>query len=157
MPDLVDVKSKDALYFKLAREIAVDLHDIQTILKNNEINQAEWEVIQRDARFRQILTAAVEAWNRADNTPERVKLKSGVLIEEWLLEANTRIHDKTEGLTAKTEVVKVLARLAGMGERATADAGTGQRFSVTINLGGGGTFAKEVTPKVTTIEHQEAD
>lgn len=157
MASHVDTKSKSDLYFKLAREIAVDLHEIETILKNNQINPDEWETIKTDPAFGRILSACVEAWNRAENTSERVKLKSGVLIEEWLLEANARIHDTKELLTAKTEVVKVLANLAGMGKAAPAEGGGGQRFSVTINLGGDRQFAKEVTPEVTTIDHSPTE
>src|SRR5262245_7557246 len=108
--------SKDVQYLRLAREIAADLYEIQTILKNNNINPDQWEAIKEDPRFLALLESEIVAWNAASNTHERTKLKAGMLIEEWLLEANTRIHDKGEGLAGKTEVVKLLARIAGMGQ-----------------------------------------
>jgi hypothetical protein len=144
--------SKDVQYLRLAREIAADLYEIQTILKNNNVNSEQWEAIKADPRFLALLESEVAAWNAAGNTHERTKLKAGMLIEEWLLEANTRLHDGKEALPAKTEVAKLLARLAGMGnERVDATAGLGgERFSITINLGADTKlqFQKEVTPKV---------
>jgi hypothetical protein len=58
-----------------------------------------------------------------------------MLLEEFLPEATQRIHDSGETLTAKTELVKTLARIAGMGERAATEGGGGAGFTVTINLG----------------------
>jgi hypothetical protein len=144
--------SKDVQYLRLAREIAADLYDIETILKNNNINSDQWSVISADPRFSTLLQAEVEAWNAASNTHERTKLKAGMLMEEWLLEANARLHDGKETLAAKTEVAKLLARLAGMGvERGDPTGGMGgERFQITINLGADHklSFQKELPAKV---------
>ena len=147
----------DVKLLRVAREIAMDLNDTQTILKNNQINPSEWERLKGDPRFLRVLEVEVIAWQAAGNTHERTKLKAGALIEEWLLEANARIHDSAESLAAKTEVVKLLARIANMGqERGDAAADAGGRFQVTINLGADHklNFVKEVTPQV--IEHEPA-
>lgn len=115
----------------------MDLNEVQTILDNNQIDQSRWETIQKDPRFVRLLESEIAAWGAAGNTAERTKLKAGMLIEEWLSEANARIHDKSEPLPAKTEVVKVLAGIAGMGKDRGENSGGmgGERFSVTINLG----------------------
>jgi hypothetical protein len=144
----------DVQFLRIAREIAMDLNDIETILKNYQITSEQWDTIKVDRRFLTLLESEVAAWNTAGNTHERAKLKAGALIEEWLLEANARIHDPKELLSAKTEVVKLLARIAHMGEqRAGEGAGAGGRFSVVINLGDGKklSFVKDVTPQV--IDH----
>lgn len=135
MSTLPTVYTRDVELLKLAREIATDLFDTETILKNHHIPTEEWERIKRDARFQQILRSELEAWHAASNTHERTKLKAGALIEEWLGEANARLYDKNETLPAKTELVKVLARVAGMGERAVGEGSSGERLTVTINLG----------------------
>jgi hypothetical protein len=146
----------DVQFLRIAREIAMDLNDIETILKNYHLTSKQWDDIKCDPRFLTLLESEVAAWNTAGNTHERTKLKAGALIEEWLLEANQRIHDPKELLSAKTEVVKLLARIANMGnERGdAAGASLGERFSVTINLGADHKlqFTKTVTPKV--IEHE---
>ena len=137
-------------FLRIAREIAMDLNDIETILKQYQLTPKQWESVQRDPQFLRLLEAEIAAWNAAGNTHERTKLKAGALIEEWLLEANQRIHDKNEALSAKTEVVKLLARVAGMGqERTDGTSAGGDRFQVTINLGAEKSLKfSKVTPKV---------
>ncbi len=138
-------------YLRLAREIAMDLNDVQTILKNHNLTSKEFDRIKSDARFISLLESEIAAWTAAGNIHERTKLKAGALIEEWMLEANARINDPKELLSAKTEVVKLLARIAEMGsDRGMVAAGGGERFQVTINLGGDHKleFSKTVTSKV---------
>ena len=137
---------------RIAREIAIDLYPIETILKNNQIDPDQFEKIKADPRFLRLLDSEVSAWNAANNTLERTKLKAGALIEEFLPEANQRIHDPDETLTAKNELIKTLTRIAGMGlDRANIEGMGGEKFSVTINLGAQKLeFKHEVTQK--TIE-----
>jgi len=126
----------DATLVKLARELAIDHYDIETILKRHQITDEAWEGIKATPRFTQLLTSEIEAWQSALNTNERVKLKAAAVIEEWLEEATTSLHNKNETLPAKTEVAKLVARLAGMGiSNIGVEGGSGDRFSVTINLG----------------------
>lgn len=150
MAEAISLYSQDTLYLRVAREIAIDLYDVETILKNNKIDQSDFERIKKDPRFLALLESEVSAWNSAGNTLERTKLKAGAMLEEFLPEANTRIHDKAETLSAKTELLKALMRIAGMGERVAGDAPTGERFTVTINLGSDHKlkFDNAVTPKV---------
>jgi hypothetical protein len=126
---------QDTLLLRVAREIAINLHDIETILSNNQISPEAWERIKSDPRFQRLLDGEVQAWHAAGNTTERTKLKAGALIEEFLPEANARLHDRGESLAAKTELMKTLARVAGMGERAAIEGASGGGFTVTINLG----------------------
>lgn len=127
------VFERETLLLRLAREVASDLHDIQTILKQYSIEPKQWETIKTDPRFLKHLEAAMVEWNAAGNTPERVKLKSAMLIEEWLPTANTLAHG-TDGLSAKTELMKFIASLAQMG-KGQADVQAGGGFKITINLG----------------------
>lgn len=128
---------RDTKILRLAREIAVDHDDLETILERHQIEPKDWEDIRRDPRFLQILESEVAAWNSALNTHERTKLKAAALIEEWLPEANARLHDSKENLPAKVELGKLLARIAGMGLNGVGVEGGGaEKFSVTINLGG---------------------
>lgn len=126
----------DVILLKLAREIAIDHETLPEILKRHGITSDRWESLQKSPVFLKILEAEVIAWHGAGNTHERTKLKAAALVEEWLPEANARIHDKDENLPAKVELGKLLARIAGMGlNDATIAGGGGEKFSVTINLG----------------------
>lgn len=146
----------DALLVKLAREIAMDINPIQTILKQYSIDPETWAKLQSNARFQSVLASEVEVWQSALNTHERVKAKAAAMIEEWLPELNNRLHDQEEALPAKIEAGKMLTKIAGMDNTRgdVAGAGGGERFTVTINLGADTkpiTIEKE-TQKV--IEHE---
>jgi len=148
---LTTVYEQDAIYLRIAREIAINLYDTETVLKNNGIDSDRFERIRNDPRFIRLLEAELTAWNAPGNIQERTKLKAGALIEEFLPEANARIHDPKETLTAKNELIKTLTRIAGMGlERAGSAEGGGSGFTVTINLGSDQKleFRNAVTPQV---------
>lgn len=140
----------DATFVKLAREVAMGMNDISSILEKTNIDQNTWETISKHPRFRAILEQEVLAWESATNTNERVRVKSAAIVEEWLPELFTRMHDPAENLNAKIEAGKLVARLAGMGVSNAQVTEGGERFSVTINLGADNQlkFEKELPPKV---------
>jgi hypothetical protein len=143
----------DVILLKLAREVAMDMRDIPQILELHGVTQGEWEVISTLPRFQDYLRSSLEEWNSAANTADRVKLKSLAFVEEALPEFFARAHDPREALPAKVEVLKAVARFAGVG--GSVDAGiTGERLSVTINLGADQQLKieKNITPQGNVIE-----
>lgn len=151
MPELTKLTSSnsDVTMLKLVREIAMDIQPIDDILKTHGIGSDEWEEIQENPHFTQYLRNAMEEWQSATNTAERVKLKSMAFVEEALPEFFARAHDPKEPLAAKTEVLKTIAKFAGVG--GTVDgAVAGERMVVTINLGADNQLRieRDVTPQV---------
>ena len=118
----------------IAREIAIDILPLEKVLEINSISPEEWADLQRNTRFMQLLEGEIAAFRGALNTSDRVKMKSAAAIEEWLPELYARINDPKEPLNAKIEGAKLLARLGGVGEKAI-DASSGERVSITINMG----------------------
>jgi hypothetical protein len=139
----------DLTLIKLAREIALDHHDTETILKRYRITPEKWAKIKDNPRFTQLLVSEMTAWHSAVNTQERTKFKAAALIEEWLEEGNARLYDSREALNHKVELVKVLAKIAGMDRSDLPGGSTADRFSVTINLGADAKlhFEKERSPQ----------
>lgn len=137
-------------YISLAREIARDMNPIKTIIESRQIDANEWERIQANPHFQRVLSAEVEAWQSANNVGERVRLKALHFVEEALPEFFQRAHDPRETLNAKTEVLKTITRLAGIGNSVGETGAMGEKFSVTINLGADQTLKieKTVTPQV---------
>jgi hypothetical protein len=128
----------------------MDIHPIETILKQYSLSAEDWAKLQENPRFRNLLATEVETWHSAMNTTERVKAKSAAMLEEWLPELNNRLHDTEETLNSKIEGGKMLSKLAGMDGRAEIAAG-GERFTFTINLGAAAApiqIVKDVTPAV---------
>lgn len=155
MTDLVPMtKFTDVTLVKLARELAMEIHPLEDILKAHQIEPKLWEIIQENPRFHALLETETAQWNGALNTSERVKIKAAALIEEWLPEANERVHDKHETLSSKTELAKLVRDLAGFSRNGMSVEGGGERFSVTINLGADAQlkFEKQLPPKVIDAE-----
>lgn len=149
VPAEISSSSNDVIMLKLARELAMDIQPLEKILEIHELSSDQWEEIQRNPRFKSYLRGAMEEWQSATNTAERVKLKSMAFVEEALPEFFARAHDPKEPLAAKTEVLKTIAKFAGVG--GTVDgAVAGERLTVTINLGADNQLRieKDVTPQV---------
>lgn len=126
--------SNDLILLKLARELAMDMRSLDDILAAHAVSYDDWLKISKLERFQNYLQQMIEEWQSATNTSERVRLKSMAFVEEALPEFYARAHDPKEGLSAKVEVLKTVARFAGVG--GSVDSGvTGDRLSVTINLG----------------------
>jgi len=141
----------DVTLSKLARDIAWDIYPLETVLGNYNVTQEEWQAIKEMPRFQRYLENEIATWANADNTAERVKIKSQALIEDYLPEIYERMIDPTENLPAKVEAAKFIGKLAGLGnERSAGDVSTGEKVSITINLGEDRklTFEKDVTPVI---------
>jgi hypothetical protein len=136
----------------LAREIAMNIHPLPDILKRLNITERQWEDIQRDTRFRGYLEDAVITWQGALNGSERIKVKSLAAIEDWLSTAYGYLHEEKHNLRDKTELAKLIARLAGVGEKVMGELPAGEKISITINMGEESVHAeKTIIPKI--IDH----
>lgn len=137
----------DLTFVKLARELAMGITPFETILSNNHIDLDVWETIQKHPRFLQLLETELSDWGSALNTHERVKLKSAAMMEEWLPEAYSRMTDPNENLNSKTELAKLVTKLAGMGlTNASIEGGGAEKISININLGADKiSFQKDIT------------
>lgn len=126
----------DKFFVVLAREIAMDIQELDVILKNHDVDQARWSQIMANPRFRMLLDQQVKEWNNALNTGERVKLKALAAIEEAMPEFFQRMHDPQENLPAKVKILEAFGNIAGLGKNQQgAPGGGGEKFSVTINIG----------------------
>lgn len=123
------------------------IHDLDAILERAGVAADQWARVAKNKRFQGILRNEIEAWNGALNTHERVKIKSAVILEDWLPELHARLHDKDESLNSKIEGGKLAASLAGLGRQAQVG-GAAENLVVTINLGADHNikFEKNITP-----------
>lgn len=122
---------------KVARELAIGIYEIEEILKNNEISLREFEAWRTNPRFLSYLQTEREAWNSAVNAPERIKLKSAVVLEEFIVEAHGALHDRKTPLNQRVELGKLLTKMAGIGETKLVGGAGGSGFQLTINIGPG--------------------
>lgn len=134
----------------LAREIALDIHPIETILDSLKIDSTQWEAIQKSTYFRAALTEEVQYWAGTPNVAERIKIKFLTMLEESAEEMWLRVHDPKEALSAKTELWKMMMRGAGIGVSQVDATGGAERISININMGADAKLSveKDVTPRV---------
>lgn len=112
----------------------MDMRSVEDILVTHEVTQSQWEAIANHPVFQAYLRSAVEEWQSATNTQERVRLKSLSFVEEALPEFFARAHDPKETLAAKIEVLKTISKFAGVGGNVDGVI-AGERMVVNINLG----------------------
>lgn len=142
--------AQELVFLKLAREIAMAVNPVEEILEAHKVTARAWSRIQRNPTFLRLLETETATWNSALNTNDRTKLKAAAILEQWLPEAYARMHDNSENLTAKTEVAKLVARVAGIGATgANVEGGVGEKFTVTINMGAAEPvrIEKQIEPK----------
>jgi hypothetical protein len=134
--DLIETPVNDeAVWMSLARELAMDIYPLETILEHHQITPETFNRIKSHPRFTALLQEHLHLWNASLNARERVDLKTIVMIEEALPELNARLHDPKEPLNAKVELFKALQRGAGIGVNAKLDGVAGEKISITINMG----------------------
>lgn len=152
--DLTTPTFLDTRFVELAREIAMDIHPLEDILKRMNISFDQWEDIQKNRTFLNILQDQIVTWQSALNGSERIKVKSLAAIEMWLGEAFGNLYDAKAPLRDKTELAKVIARFAGVGEKQAGELLAGEKISITINMGTEAVHAEKISiPKI--IEHED--
>lgn len=118
----------------LARETAMDIKELETILRQFGLSSDQYAVIQQMPLYQQILQAEQQQWQSTKNTPDRIKLEAAALFEEAMPKLYARIINPMENLNHAIEGAKLIAKVAGVGE-SQGPATAGEKFSITINLG----------------------
>lgn len=151
-PGVID----DTKIQSIARALAMDIDPVGTIATANGVTMKQMLEIAKLPYFQKLLKAETEAWLATTSTAERVKYKSLSIIEQSLPEFYAMMHDKNLPLLHKTDTLKTIAKLAGLGQEAPN--GGGEKFSVTINLGEQKIKIENVAPRPDdNIEYIEAE
>ena len=140
----------------LAREIAMDIFPVETILSLHHLDDAEWLRIQKNPRFQSMLEQMLRDWNSAMNTSERVKIKAATGLESILENYIRDIGDGSIPLGQRVEAGKFLARLGELDGSKLAGGQVGGGFQIVLNIG---TVQRTVDVPVEVgrvIEHEDA-
>ena len=135
----------------------MDIRPLDDILSAHGIDQSRWDTISATPTFQNLLRSEVEAWNSATNTAERVRLKSLAFVEEALPEFYARAHDQKEPLNSRVEILKTVAKFAGVGGTSVDGTSLGEKLMVTINLGSDHSLRIEKSVTSQVIEHEEVE
>jgi len=156
---------KDINVIKLAREVAIDHYPISDILNRYNITNDEWDALQEWPRFIELVEVEKQNWNSALNTNARIKLKSATLIEEWMEEGHKLLHDTSESMNSKVELIKLLGKFSGLESPAQLQGEVAGRVTINIKIGEkihafdgeGGEMIEAVAEDADTIEYDWED
>jgi hypothetical protein len=119
----------------LAREIAMDIFDVEQILELHRLTDEEWQKIQANLKFQQMLAAMVQEWNATTTTRERVKVKAATGLESTLEVYIRAITDDSIPLAQRVEAGKFLARLGELDGQRDVFGSAGSGVTININTG----------------------
>lgn len=132
----------------LAREIATELDQLETILARKGITNSQYEKISKNPFYKRTLAAAVEEWNSPQNAENRARQQSAWGHEQALAGYIVRATDPREPLQHVNTAMANLAKWGGIGERLP-DAKASDKFIISINIGNGKDIVHEAI-----IEHK---
>lgn len=119
----------------LAREIAMDVFDIPKILEIHRLGDEEWQKIQANPKFQEMLRGLVSEWQGASNTRERVRIKAATGLEMQLEQYILDIADPKIPLAQRVEAGKFLAKLGELDGSQLAVGAGGAAFQINLNIG----------------------
>lgn len=121
---------------RLAREIAMDIREHYVIIKEYGINQNQYEFLLATPFYARALDTAILEWNSALSTSERIKIEAAAILEDALPHIGARMQRLSEAMPGVVEAGKLFAKIAGLDMPAKEGSTPGERFRITINLGG---------------------
>ncbi len=122
---------------KLAREIVMDIKEVDVVLGHYHLSKEQYDWLKENhAFFKQALHVSTIEWHSALTTPERIKLESAAILEDALPRLGARMANQAEGLPGVVEAAKLFAKIAGLGEKEVGERAPGEKFTISINLGG---------------------
>jgi hypothetical protein len=139
---------------QIAHELAMDILSPAQIQKIYKLSEQEWAQLVADPRFDAMLQDAIGTWQSAKNIETRIKFKALASVEMSLLRFHTDMNDPEITLTARTEALKTVMKLAGIDKPEPATQGGGG-WSLQINIGPQ-TFSVSPVKEPPTIEGSPA-
>lgn len=140
---------------KLAREMAMDIKERHVILQDFGLSQVQYDFLaEHNEFFKNALSAASIEWHAPLSTAERIKVEAAAILEDSLPGLGARMQNKAEGLPGVIEAAKLFAKVAGVGEREGSSAGSGERFTINIDLGGDTRIAVTATAAAPSSEDE---
>jgi len=133
----------EVLASRIAREVARDLSPVDMIRVKFGLDEDEYSRLINSAIFKQRLEEELAVWNASDamSIAERIKAKTGTMIEESLPEVFEWLHDKNQPIVGKVRALEWASRVSGIGETerlglAPGVTGGGSGINFNIFIGG---------------------
>lgn len=121
----------------IAAELASGLTDAPSVREAYGITDGQWKRLAASPVFRSMLADAIRQWGGELNAGARIQRKADIVLEDAIPAYDGMIHNKDVPAQARIDAGKLLAQLAGRGQKQGEGGGAGGGFTLNINLGGG--------------------
>jgi len=148
IPNVVVPQLTSEQLLKLAREVAMDVMELDTICKGFSITPEQYALIADNIFFQRALDAYRQEWHSSLSTRERIRVQSAMALEAALPSLAAKMIKKEESFDAQIKAGQLLSKIAGVEEQKQ-ELSSGEKFTITINLGADQQlrYEKEVAPK----------
>lgn len=119
----------------IAAELAAGLSDAAAVRERYGISPTQWGILKASPVFRRMLSDAVQKLRGDLNAGARIQMKADIVLEDAIPAYDDIIHNKDIPAQAKIDAGKLLAQLAGRGQKQGEGAPAGSGFTLNINLG----------------------
>lgn len=120
----------------LARDLAINLNSIGTILINHKLTNAQYEFLRdHNEFFQNALKQQATEWQGVKSTADRLKIEAQAALEEQMPVIASRMGSRGEKLIDTVEAAKFFAKVAGVDGDAQGARRGGEGFTITIDLG----------------------
>lgn len=121
---------------RLIWELVAKISTPQDIIDRYGLTATDLEAKFKDKMFAAAFREAKGLWNSDMNVQQRIKFKSGLLLEDSLVDLMLIIKDPKQLTSAKLEATKQLGQLSQtINPKTQADGGGGSQFKLVINMG----------------------
>ena len=119
----------------LVRDLAVNMYDLDYILKKHNLTQDEYDGLCRNEFFKRAMEVAAVEWNGPMSTHKRLAMQAAIGLEDAMPRMAARMMKDNEPVANIVELAKIFTKISGVGEEKTVTAPT-EKFHITIDLGG---------------------
>jgi hypothetical protein len=130
-PDPYTIQSIAAL----VRDLAVNMYDLDYILKKHKLTQEEYDALRQNEFFNRAMEVAATEWNSPMSTNKRLAMQAAIGLEDAMPTMAARMLKQNEPVANVVELAKIFTKIAGVGEDKSQSAPT-EKFHITIDLGG---------------------
>ena len=140
---------------QLALELVAKLDSTENILARHNLDAARLKQLLQEPAFKQQLKEAKQYWKSPEAIRERIQQKTGMLVEDSIMEMYTLVHDADLHPAARLDAFKILARMANLEDpqkKEIADTRIKEdkidmkkQVQININLGGDDDIHRSVT------------
>lgn len=106
-----------------------------TLCAKYGLTDAQLERITASPLMQQLIRDAEAEWGGAANTAERIRLKSGMGLEEVIPLVVALAADVKSGVSNRLDAVRLLHDLSGLRKQEAMQAASPERFTLVMNIG----------------------